>query len=176
MKKVISIFLLLCLIVPFAGTVSWFHYQKKSIKKQIKHQIIAGIDKDELVLFTFTIEETKTILDWEHSKEFEYNNNMYDIVKADTIGNRVNYWCWWDHKETKLNKHLTKLLTDFLGEDNENKETKVRFANFYLSLFHTNNQPWTALKNNTSIEFNFEYIVDYTSLQLSPPTPPPNLG
>jgi hypothetical protein len=138
LKKFIGIFLLLCLIVPFTGTVSWLNYQKKKVRNQIKHEIITGIDKSELVQLTFTIEETTSQLKWKHSKEFEFNHQMYDIVEADTTENTIIYWCWWDHQETKLNKQLTKLLAQFLGNDTQNKETKIRFANFYQTLYFLN--------------------------------------
>lgn len=174
MKKLISIILLLSLILPFVGTVSWLNYQKKQVKRQIKHQIIAGIDKSELVQFTFTKAQIKEELNWKHAKEFEYNNSMYDIVEADTTENSLTFLCWWDYKETKLNKQLTKLLAQFLGNDQQNKNTKTRFAQFYQSLYHTKNIPWEAIYKEQNITNNFAYIVNYTSLHFPPTTPPPN--
>lgn len=174
MKKFIGIFLLLCLIIPFTGTVSWLNYQKKKVRKQIKHNIIAGIDKDELVQLTFTIEETITKLNWKHSKEFEYNTQMYDIVEADTLGNTVIYLCWWDHQETKLNKELNKLLGIFLGNDNQNKETKTRFANFYKSLFNGKSDPWKVMITEKDNPQFTPYIFNYTSLYFPPHIQPPN--
>lgn len=174
MKKAISIILLLSLVLPFVGTVSWLNYQKKKVKRHIKHEIIAGIDKSELVLFTFTKAQIENELNWKHSKEFEYNNSMYDIVEADTSNNTYTYWCWWDYKETKLNKQLSKLLAQFLGNDTQNKETKTRFAQFYQSLFQLKNTPWKANLIATKLNNNIAYSFNYTSLQFPPPTPPPN--
>lgn len=173
MKKIISIVLLACLIFPFVGTVSWLNYQKKIIRKQIKHKIIAGIDKSELVLFSFTKNEAER-LKWKHSKEFSFNGSMYDIVEADTVGNNITYWCWWDYEETKLNKQLNTLLADFLGADTKSKETKARLASFYQSLFYSTHKPWKFLNINNNLKHNFIYVLDYLSLQFPPPTPPPN--
>ncbi|MCO6499884.1 MAG: hypothetical protein J5I47_05830 [Vicingus serpentipes] len=174
MKKLISILLLLCLILPFVGTVSWLNYQKKKIKRQIKHEIIAGIDKSELVQFTFTKTQVEEELNWRHSKEFEYNNSMYDIVEADTTNNTVTYWCWWDYKETKLNKQLSKLLAQFLGNDTQSKETKTRFAQFCQSLYYTKNIPWKVITKETNTSPIFAYTNTYISLHFPPTTPPPN--
>ena len=174
MKKLISIILLLSLVLPFVGTVSWLNYQKKKVKRHIKHEIIAGIDKSELVLFTFTKVQIENELNWKHSKEFEYNNSMYDIVEADTTNNTVTYWCWWDYKETKLNKQLSKLLAQFLGNDTQNKETKTRFAQFLQSLFHTPLDEWKTNFKPTNTKHNSNYLIAYTSLHLPPTTPPPN--
>lgn len=174
LKKLISIILLLSLILPFVGTVSWLNYQKKKVKHHFKQEIIASIEKNELVNFTFTLKEAETKLNWEHSKEFEYNNSMYDIVEADTTNNIITYWCWWDSEETELNKKLKKLLANFLGEDTEDKKTKTQFAQFYQSLYHTKNIPWKAIYKEQNKTKNFAYIVDYTSLHFPPTTPPPN--
>lgn len=174
MKKLISTFLLICLIIPFVGTVSWLNHHKKMVRRQVKHLIIAGIDKNELVIFSFTFEETKTQLNWKHTKEFEYKNQMYDIVEVDTTENTINYWCWWDNKETKLNKQLNSLLTIFLGNDTQNKETKTRFANFYKTLCYASPTQWKALSVEPNTSLNICYFVDDTTLQIQPPTPPPN--
>lgn len=174
LKKVLSIVLLLSLILPFVGTVSWLNYQKKIVRRQIKHEIIAGIERSELVNLTFTLEETQSQLNWKHSKEFEYNNNMYDIVEADTIGNVVTYWCWWDYEETKLNKELTVLLAQFLGNDTQNKETKTRFAQFYKSLYLIGVKPWEAIDKEITTAKTVVYDINYTSIYFPPLTPPPN--
>ncbi len=175
MKRIVSILLLASLILPFVGTVTWLNHQKKTVRRQIKHHIIAGIDKSELVSFTFTKEETKTKLKWKHSKEFGFNGSMYDIVEADTSGNVISYWCWWDYKETKLNKQLATLLADFLGNDQQNKDTKSRFVNFYKSLYCSIKTPWKAENIELINDTKSIYKIAYTSLHHPPPTPPPNL-
>jgi len=174
LKKITSILLLLCLTLPFAGTVSWLNYQKKKVKRQIKHEIIAGIDKSELIQFTFTKTQVEEELNWKHSKEFEYKNSMYDIVEADTVSNTITYWCWWDYKETKLNKQLSKLLAQFLGNDTQNKETKTHFAQFLQSLFHTPLDEWKTNIKPTRTKHKSNYLIAYTSLHFPPTTPPPN--
>lgn len=160
------------MVLPFIGTVSWLQYHKKVVRRQIKHQIIAGIDKSELVLLSFTKEEAEQ-LKWKHSKEFGFNGSMYDVVEADTTENTINYWCWWDYKETNLNKELYSLLADFLGNDPKNKDAKTRFANFCQSLFYSTNKPWEAINIDSYEEKNSYYISEYTSLYFPPPTPPP---
>ncbi len=173
MKKLTSILLLISLTLPFIGSVSWLNYQKKKVKRQVKHQIIAGINKSELVLLIFSKEDLNTKLNWKHSKEFEFNNNMYDIVEADTTNNIVSYWCWWDSEETKLNKQLTKLLAQFLGKDHQNKETKSQLSNFLDALFYLKNEPWKASVNSAQKKHLYTYNINYESLKISPSTPPP---
>lgn len=135
---------------------------------------MVGIDKDELVMLTFTREEATTELKWKHSKEFGYRESMYDIVEADTSGNTITYWCWWDYQETKLNKQLYRLLADFLGSDNKNKDTRDQFMQFYKSLYCSEKSLWTADVPDLGNQRKSGYQNSYTSIQLTPPTPPPN--
>lgn len=173
MKNLTNILLLACLTLPFIGSVSWLNYQKKKVKHRIKHEIIAGIDKNELVSLTFTLEEVKIKVNWKHAKEFRYNDNMYDVVEADTCDNIVTYWCWWDSEETKLNKQLKKLLAHFLRTNTQNKETKTQLANFYDSLYYSYCKVWKAsINKHQKIQFTL-YSNNYESLNIAPSNPPP---
>ncbi|PTB91022.1 hypothetical protein C9994_16285, partial [Marivirga lumbricoides] len=113
MKVFASISLFIILFAPGLITYSWLSHQKRAVKHEVKWKMIAGMDKNELVLLKFTSEEAK-VLKWEHAKEFEYQNEMYDVVEQQTIGDTTYYWCWWDHEETALNKQLSLLVVKAL--------------------------------------------------------------
>ena len=142
------------------------------MRRQIKHEIIAGIDKSELIFLSFTKKEAEQ-LKWKHSKEFEYKNSMYDIVEADTTNNIVSYWCWWDYEETKLNKQLNKILAIFLTNNNQQNETKNRFANFYKKLFHNKYKIWESSKSQPTKRVYSLLKQPNHSFKIKPPTPPP---
>ena len=173
--KLAGLLLFLCLIVPIAATYTFLHYRKMYIKKEVKQQIIAGIDKEELVLLIFTKEEAQTKLRWEHSHEFEYNGQMYDIVEMEISGDTIYYHCWWDYKETKLNKKLYELLAYAMGNDGKKKESQQRLTNFYTSLFHSINDAWKPLYLISEINPCIYYFY-YSSVSFPPPNPPPQLS
>jgi hypothetical protein len=133
--KLTGIFLILALILPFAGTFLVHKIQKKQIKRAIKWKIIAGIDKSELVFLKFTEKEKQTKLRWEHAKEFEYQGQMYDVTDYQTIGDTTYYWCWWDYEETNLNKQLNKKLSESLEGNPQNHERQLKLFSFLNSLF-----------------------------------------
>ncbi|MFH0756439.1 MAG: hypothetical protein V2B15_04040 [Bacteroidota bacterium] len=141
----------------------------------MKRQIIAGIDREELVLLKFTEEESRTRLQWKHSKEFEYNKQMYDIVKTEIKGDTSYYWCWLDSKETKLNEQLDELLNAALRKDPGKKENQERLANFYKSLFCEQLADWHlhAFQTEQSL---FSYYFNYLTISFPPPVPPPKMG
>jgi len=123
------------LLAPAGVTFLIFQYEKSVIKREVKENIIQSLDKSELVLIKLSKAEAKTELDWEHSKEFEYKGEMYDIVQVEKTYDSIKYWCWWDHEETALNKKLTKLVNEILGNDKEKNEQESQLISFYKSLF-----------------------------------------
>ncbi len=98
--------------------------------------MIAGIDCAELVPLAFSKKDAATKLKWKHSKEFEYQGEMYDIVYTDTVGNdSLQYWLFWDHEETKLNRQLASLVANALGTDPVNQKKNAQFNHFAKDIF-----------------------------------------
>lgn len=165
---------MLALLAPFVGVFTYLQYHKKIERKKIKRAIMAGIDREELVLLTFSKAETTQVLKWKHAKEFEYKNEMYDVVETEIRGDSIHYYCWWDHKETVLNRQVTALLYQFLNSDTDTQETRLRLAHFCKNVFHSRpitwhygvNQPPASLQRMGMYNF-------YVSYSMAPETPPP---
>lgn len=138
--------------------------------------MIAGVEKDELVLFKFTETEKQNDLRWEHSKEFEYKGEMYDIVETQFHGDTTYYWCWWDYEETKLNKQLDGLLAFAYKKDTRTNSKNQKFVqSFYKSLFFSKSKiPLTFNEENLALICTFSGDFFKSHLQ-APPVPPPEL-
>ena len=74
---------LFILFAPVATMFLYLHFEKAALKREIKWKMVAGIDQNELVLLKFSKEEAEKQLRWEHSKEFEYEGQMYDVVSKE---------------------------------------------------------------------------------------------
>ena len=113
-------------------TYLWLNLQKKQVKREVKWEIIEGIDRSELVLIQLSKSEVEEKLEWEHSKEFEFEGEMYDVVEFEETPDSIKYWCWWDHEETALNKNLADVVNNLLGNhpDRKEKEQKVRESKY----------------------------------------------
>jgi hypothetical protein len=144
------------------------------LRKEIKRQIIAGIDKNELVCLKFSKSEIHTKLRWEHAKEFEFSGEMYDIVESATIGDSVKYWCWLDYKETLLNKELKILVAENFGKSPQNKERQNRIDTFSKSLCAFQLSAYKAMPQK-GVRFNLFYFTGYSSIHITPPVPPPKM-
>jgi len=141
-KQVISFFLLFILIVPAFVTYTWLQQHKRAIKREVKWEMIAGIDKSELVFFIFSNKDVQTKLRWEHAKEFEYKNQMYDVVEKKVSKDSTQLWCWWDYKETKLNKQLQILLVKVFQNDSQSKEKQNQVFKFYKLVYLPSSFDW----------------------------------
>lgn len=126
--------LFVCLISPFVVGLRTYDLQLKKIKKSIKHKITENIDRSLLVRLSFHSSEV-TQLHWEHSKEFELNDFMYDIVSEEIKPDSIIYWCWLDHEETQLEKSLKKLVADASGKNTDNSHTKSLIKNLLQKVF-----------------------------------------
>jgi hypothetical protein len=168
----IGIGFLLALFLPILSTVGYLHLEKHRIKKAVKWKIIEGIDKDELVLLRFTEETAQGALRWEHDREFEYQNEMYDVVETDVRGDTLYYWCWWDHEETALNRQLSRLVSRIFGQPLQNQDPREQLTRFFEKLFcSSTSSPLPTTKMAAVIPLFRKGFVSFSPFP--PPTPPP---
>ncbi|MEZ4787968.1 MAG: hypothetical protein R2790_08845 [Flavobacterium haoranii] len=171
--RAISLLLFIVLLLPAVVTFSWLQHRKYVVKKEVKQTIIAGIDKKELQILKFHHQEVNQKVEWEHSKEFEFNGKMYDIVKKEIINDSIRFFCWLDEEETELNRRLKSLLTDLYQNDVPLKLKNDLVLDFYKSLFFQNadlitfNQLFKALSSKSYYINN--YFFQYYKAEIHPP-------
>lgn len=133
------------------------------------------MDKEQLVLLKFTEEQKQKELDWEHSKEFEYRGEMYDVVEFEVKGDTTYYLCFEDKKETRVKTHIRELVSNILGNNPQNQENGRRIMTFFKSLYHSN-QTEISILCFRKITNEFYYTLElFRSEKGSPPAPPPKL-
>ncbi|WP_421871218.1 hypothetical protein [Marinoscillum sp.] len=104
------------------------------VRKEVKHQMMAGISKEKLTLIS-TTPATANQLDWEHSREFAYQQEMYDVVYTEVMGDTTHYWCWKDDKESRLNQELARLLHQDSRQERQHKRS-AQLLVLYKSLYY----------------------------------------
>ncbi len=124
-QATVSSLVLIALFTPFSATYLWLQIQKSLIKKKVKAELIAQIDKSELTQLTFSKSQIKTDLRWEHDREFEYKGEMYDVVEIQVLGDSICYLCWHDKAETKLNRHLQTLIAQATSSKPEHRAREM---------------------------------------------------
>jgi len=131
MKNRIPILFVLALTLPFIGIYGWLNIEKAAIRKTVKHTLMEGIPKEELIQFTFSKKDTATVLRWKHGKEFEFQGGMYDIVSRSYTTDSVKYDLWWDNEESALNRKLAS-LTNALINQNPEEQSRSSYVNFVI--------------------------------------------
>ncbi len=172
-KQFASLFLLFILLVPAVATYTWLQQYKRAVKKEMKWKMIAEIDKKELVYFEFSSRDINTKIRWEHTKEFEYNNQMYDVVYKKIIDGKTQFWCWLDSDETILNQRLQKLLASVFNHDTKSKDKENKVFSFYKTLYFHDTCEWKPIFfYDSKPNFTFLELV-FTPLFYSILGPPP---
>lgn len=167
--------LLGALLAPLVSTYIWYEKTEYRVKKKIKHQIIAGIDKEELVPLTFHVNDTLNQLEWKHSKEFKFQGEMYDIVERSFHQSKdsLTYWCWWDYEETALNKQLHKLVQLAMGQNPEKQQRTDHLIQFYKQLYNQANPHFNfnlfSLESSNYPEIRVHYQNRFLQKQVPPP-------
>ncbi len=122
----VTICLLICFTVPVAGTYLWLCYERKLVKREVQAALLQKLDKKDLVLFSFTAEEEKQLLEWEHSREFSFHHQKYDVVSREKVEKRMQYWCWKDVKESAIDRRISELTRKAWEDDDvENNGEKI---------------------------------------------------
>ncbi|MFZ2055368.1 MAG: hypothetical protein WAU81_14365 [Candidatus Aminicenantales bacterium] len=143
------------------------------VKKEVKKYIVQGIENDNLVVLRFSKEETETLLQWENSREFEYNGQMYDVVQTWTVGDTVYYRCWWDREETKLNRRLRELAARALGKAPKIGQQSDPWSSSPKVLFCAGTNERKIMTPALFPQPSWAFADSYSSIVIQPPKPPP---
>ena len=172
--KIVRVFLFLTLLVPYAGGICWFHLEKKQIRRELKQQMLSGINKDDLVFLKFATDELSRKVRWKHSREFEFEGEMFDVVEKLMVGDTTFFWCKWDHRETRLNQELDQLLARTLGRQHPDKHYLLTWKNFFSSLYCSKVPAWFTFQPRDQ-QISFFLLNAKIPPVLSPPVPPPEI-
>lgn len=155
----------------------WLHYQKSVVRKQVKRQFLAGMNEEELVLLTFRASNLQAELRWEHSREFEYQGQMYDVVKSELKGDSMYFHCWPDHAESRLNQQIKDLVANVLNKHPQQQEHQKQLTHFFKSLYHQDLEEWSVPDMEPQIlPVVFAPPLVWSSNSIQPGVPPPEIA
>lgn len=170
--------LLACLSLPVLGTYTWLHFQKLCVKQEVKRAFRAGMSKERLVRLAFAAAQVDTLLRWEHDREFEYQKQMYDVLKREQQGDSIVFWCWWDQEETLLNLQLDDLVQKAFARDPLRKHSEEQLSHFFKTLYCDFPEPLSLISTvfQTATQERGDAIALLNGINLGePPSPPPQV-
>lgn len=140
---------------------------------------MVGMNRERLVRLAFTEGQADTLLRWEHAKEFEFQNQMYDVLEQKKQGDSMVYWCWWDQEETLLNRHLDDLAINASTRDPQQQKAQDQLFQFFKSIYCSVPDALKSFKLIAPGEFSQSLIWgeknEHHSWRQRPPSPPPKL-
>lgn len=177
MKRAMTLTLLLALIFNFLGAGFVYNIWLYSIKHTVKENLDQEYSDQSRIIKVPKAWSNNPPKDfkWHEDDEFEYRGQMYDIIREEAHGNKIWYYCYWDKAETKLLKHLSKYVSNYL-QQHPDKQHQASTLQSYL------NKTFLLSKTNGLLEPDrktlFLRIInpEIESISLGIKTPPPQLA
>ena len=172
--RLFSILLLLSLVLPFAGTRLWMEYARGQVREEVKHRLFDGLPDEELVELRFSLADARTELDWEHEREFEWNGQMYDVVRKQEIRDSLVLVCYPDNAESEIKRQLRELTERLWQSDPRQQQQHAQLRHFQKILINQGFETLSLQSPNPGCQPVPESIglpVQHPFLQ--PPAPPP---
>ncbi len=174
MRRIVALSLLFFMPFQTAGYLFVFKLQQHEIRQEIKQQIKAGIPEGELVLFKIpkTL-ASKTRSFWSIPEgELHYNGKRYDVVRQETHGDTIWYYCLADEKETRLFANLDEAVKHDMNQNPARQQKRERILQLFGPLFFSHDQDFPFLEPAEQAKlaadcFGLKIWID------PPPTPPP---
>lgn len=175
MKQNKSIGLLLIFMLPLFTAVLWQQWRSTQIRKEIKRELSFSVSKEKLTFLKFHKDELVSKLEWEHDKEFVFQNEMYDVVYVEEKEDSNYYWCWRDHRETLLNQQVSTLLKNYLDQNEpyQNQKSQISILLKSLSL-PAEPISFTLIRELITAQYMTLAGLSISSPKKGPDTPPPD--
>lgn len=159
-----------------SGVLCVFKVQQYRIRREIKHQIKAGIPEEELHEFTLSKREYEQ-LDWQRTDiEFRKGARMFDIVHAEQVGDSIRLRCVNDEEEQKLFAQLDLLIKRKMEQESQAPDSPLSKVIKVLKLVYLNNEADNTFP--TESMYHAPYSRNKENLYISPfpehLTPPPD--
>ncbi len=171
MKKLFATFILFIFFINIIGYYVPYYLIRSLIRSEMNKKTEKLRDEVLLEKISFKLSEASNHINWtRQGKEFEFKNEMYDIVKVEIKNNVVTYFCIQDKDEYELNQVLDSLIKNNITNNNKRKFAPVKELSKY------NLDKYELLKLNQSFSVQNYFIKDfYISIHRDINLPPPKL-
>jgi len=102
-----GLWLLLLWGLPYWGARTGFAVREAQIERKAQEAML-GLSDDQLFHFSIHHVDSSRLFRWEHSREFEFQGQMFDVARRESRGDSLHFWCYWDTAETDLKESEAK--------------------------------------------------------------------
>lgn len=175
-NKIVSIFLFFIIVVPTIILFLWFKMEKRNAQIIFEETIHEKGFSENLSVLKFSFHESHKELTWENNSEFQYKNEMYDLIFYAIENDSIYIICWLDKKETTVNKKYNEIIKHF-DLKNSDQTAKQKNLNSYLNNLYCSDKFYFSLKiiNHFNQHFFSPYSIFYTNNFYTIFDPPPKV-
>ncbi len=169
---VLSLFFLL----PVLITKVSYEVRLYRIRQEVKDRILQNIADEDLTILSFKRKDIYRLVKWEHDREFEYKDRMFDVVRSVENGDSITYYCWTDVKESTLHQNIEKLVDQVFNQDPIEKRNNKLQLDYFKNVFFQAHQFGISLDRRVVKEYNetiANYNVRYSNIYSIIHSPPP---
>lgn len=142
-------------------------------KRNIKAQIEIGISQDNLLKFVVT-QDNISQLHFEDEYEFEYEGMMYDIVRKDSLSEKITvYYCIADMEETNLMADFEKSFEKKAKPQKESENPTQLLVNLLSKVYLLTQHTFMFYCVSPTHQYQLAQIGKYNSPHLYKIFPPP---
>lgn len=127
----IVILLTLSIAGPLTLGLAAFELRFFQLKENMESRINRNPKDERIQTLIFSKEESKNLLKWEHSREFEYQGEMYDVLEIQEKGDYIEYLVWHDREESKLKRSVS----DYERSTRENQSDRKKRNRFHVIFY-----------------------------------------
>lgn len=144
-----------------------------NIQADVIERIFEGLGESEQTVLKLSKQEAEKELVWEHSKEFRYKGQFYDIISVQELPDSVYYTCYWDKEETFITDVFEGILFEELTHDFQDDNAASHLVQVIKTPYKLDQFSWSAL-GQLRQPGKYEPIhLFYSSKYASTPSPPP---
>jgi hypothetical protein len=169
MKRILSIFILLFLLLNTFGTIGYYYYHKAGIRSEMKALMKSNFHKDKIEILK--IAKDSKYFQRIHCKEFRYHGKMYDVIRVIPAKDFTIYYCINDEKEERLMESFSKLF-----ETSDDGMATVKYSgkilkNIFFPLFIEKDRSIVSNHNTDNKYYNLsdKCIRCFYDVEIPPP-------
>jgi len=178
MRKTVSIVLLLVFFFQSVGCLVIFKLQQLQVRQDVKHHFLSNLSNNELEVIKISKnrgDKTNLLNRFTNPDEFSYAGMMYDVIRKESHGDTMWYYCYPDKKETKVLAELDNFIRDQTTNNSQKKKQREDYQRILSSLFPAGYQEYSSIIRPFT-HLNSCYLFHVKTWSSSPLTHPPQFS
>lgn len=128
-----SVILIVFLIIPMV--VSSLLMLHSRFEWETSNAERSDLRKEDLIHMAIPKRDAYTKLKWNNHEQFEYQDQLFDVILHETRGDTFHYWVFEDDTEMEYNARIQDLLDSVRGHSPYKKRSKHRTGGKHFSLY-----------------------------------------